>query len=191
MYVIAIEGVREGDFTEEQLVNAARMAINKAAEKGRSWFAQDMRRQVALPASYLGANAGRFYIERKASNHDLQAVITARKRPISLARFATGAKGRQSRGVHVQVKPGRTRLMKNAFLMPLRSGNVGLAVRTKDGLPPPKAYQPKMVKPGLWLLYGPSVDQIFRGMIEKEDRPFGQVEDFLAAEFERLLNLRL
>lgn len=193
MYVIALEGVRDADLSDmsDQINRAARMAINKAAERGRGWFAQDMRKQVAFPSGYLGAGANRLFIERKASDQSLEAVVAARRRPTSLARFATGNKSKQARGVHVQVKPGRTRLMQNAFLMNLRSGNLGLAMRTRPGQRPPKAFKPKEIQPGLWLLYGPSVDQVFRQMIEKEDRPYGQVEDFLATEFERLIDLNL
>ncbi|MDQ0317721.1 hypothetical protein J2S73_004208 [Amorphus orientalis] len=190
MYLLALENVTDTDLEKlpNEINRAARMAINKAAERGRGWFARDMLDQVAFPGNYLAPSTGRLRVERNATDADLESSIAGRRRPTSLARFSTGSR---KNGIHVQVKPGRTRKMSNAFIMNLRSGNEGLAVRTKGGQPPAKAFKPKSLGRGLWLLYGPSVDQVFRGMIEQEDRAYGRIEQFLGAEFERLLDLKL
>ena len=62
------------------------------------------------------------------------------------------------------MKRGRTKTLRKAFLVNLRNGNVGLAVRLKQGETlQNKTYgKPVMLGKNLYLLYGPSVDQVFR-----------------------------
>jgi len=75
--------------------------------------------------------------------------------------------------------------------MPLRSGadgsmrNMGLAVRT-DGTAPASAFKPKRISDHLYLLYGLSVDVLFRGVI---DEVSPEVQDDMEAEFFRQLDL--
>ncbi len=99
------------------------------------------------------------------------------------------------------MKPGSVRRLPGAFLIRLRAGsatidtksNVGLAVRTKDGRPPP-GYKPLPLGRNLWLLYGPSVDQVFYSVrtkrgVAQDITP--EIEDYMEKEFLRLMELKL
>jgi hypothetical protein len=151
---------------------AVRIAINETIDWARARAARDMRGQVAFPASYLGPAGGRLTITKKASDDDLAAIVTGRHRATSLARFATNARVGVRGGARVQVEPGLARFLPKAFFIPLRSGNtdtknnVGLAIRLPDGKVPSRAYKPQRLGRGLWLLYGPSVDQVFDDVAE-------------------------
>ncbi|MBK3745542.1 hypothetical protein G3A39_41005 [Paraburkholderia aspalathi] len=173
---------------------AASRALNATADRTRTDSADAIRRQVNFPASYLNPSQGRLVVNRRASENSLEAIITGRRAATSLARFSTsGIPGK--RGLSVAVKPGRNVDMPNSFLMKLRSGssidtknNLGLAVRTKSGARPDRAYMPVRISDSLWLLYGPSVNQVFK-TVRETVRP--DAENFLAAEFQRLLDLDL
>lgn len=195
-YLFVVEGLNEIDEIKglpEDIVKAARMAVNRTVERGRARGAKEIRKQVAFPASYLTGERGRLKITEKATNQKLQGTITGRGRPTSLARFAR-AKAPGKAGLKVTVKPGSTKEMKKAFLLRLPQGstltdtqfNLGLAIRLKDG----ERVQNKksMVKlgKGLYLLYGPSVDQVFRD-VATQISP--DTADFLEAEFLRLVAL--
>lgn len=193
-YVIFIEGLSDlGDLREikPEILKAASMAVNKAADRARVRAAKEMRRQVNFPARYLEGQNSRLRVTKRAKPDDPVAIITGRRRPTSLARFATGSRKGRGGGVYVTVKPGRSRFIGRSFLMPLRAGrdelgNVGLAVRTKRGARPRNAYKPVKIAEGLWLLYGPSVDQVFK-TVREDIAP--DTQEFLAREFARLLNL--
>jgi hypothetical protein len=189
-YVIAVEGLadlRDIDNLDEAIVVAARQAINKAADRGRTRADREIRQQVNFPARYLSE---RLKVSRRASGRSLEASITGRDRPTSLARFAknkSASAARAKGGVSVQVSPGETKFMKGAFLMQLRGGNTGLAIRLKEGdSVRNKKYMTKVGK-GLYLLYGPSVSQVFRSVAEEQTVP--ETADFLEQEFLRLLDL--
>lgn len=164
-------------------------AMNKTGDRTRTRLAKMVREQVALSASYLSPSEGRLKVTDRASPSNLAMRITGRDRPTSLARFAgTGAVPK------VRVKPGAiARRIPRSFFINLRSGNRGLAVRT-DGEAPPGAYKPKDMGNGLWLLYGPSVDQVLMGIQARNGGAFGDVEpwamDLLEAEFYRLLGVK-
>ena len=158
---------------------------------------QDIREQVSFPASYLAPSAKRLFVSTKATKvSPFEAVISGRDRPTSLARFTNQKPlggGQRHRGgqLAVTVKPGVRRYIKRAFLITLNNSNVGLAVRT-DGGPPNNAYAPKEIGKNLWLLYGPSVDQVLSaasngGGIYEEIVP--ETLDFLNDEFNRQLDL--
>jgi hypothetical protein len=185
-YLVAVEGLSDlGDLDEitPAVERAALRAVNLATRKARTRSSKEMRNQVAFSARYLSGNAGRLAITETARRGSLQATITGRARPTSLARFTVG--GQTRRGRRVQVKPGVAKRIGRSFVMNLRNGNKGLAVRT-DGSPPRGAYKPKKLSENLYLLYGPSVDQVFRTVSE-------DVSDDAAAdmeqEFGRLMNL--
>jgi len=195
-YVFAVEGlddVKSIKDLDPAIVTAARQAVNKTADRARARSARDIRRQVNFPASYVSDAEGRLSIVKKASSDSLEAVIRGRHRATSLARFISGSP-RAGRGVRVQVKPGSNQFMARAFLIKLRAGNaaidtkfnMGLAVRT-DGAKPAAAFKPVRLGRNLWLLYGPSVDQVFRS-VAPEIAP--EMGDFLEGEFRRLLDLK-
>lgn len=191
MYAIAVEGLaslKDFEAMGGSIRTAARQAINTTLTRGRTASARRIRQQINFPASYLSASSGRLDVSRKASNGNLEGAITGRQRPTSLARFLVGT---QSRGVRVAVHPGQSKRLPRAFLVKLRSGsealgNLGLAIRTK-GERPRSAYKPKRLGKNLWLLYGPSVDQVFRTVAEDVSPELG---DFLEKEFLRLVDLR-
>lgn len=139
---------------------AASMAINQTVQRvglGRS--RRLMLQQTAFPPGYL-TDPSRFGVQKTANPDDLESIVSARTRPTSLARFAAfGAK----QGAVVTVNPGRPKTMSRAFLIRLRNGNTGLAIRLRPGEDVQNRRFPvKRLANGLVLLYGPSVDQVFR-----------------------------
>ncbi|MEN3144653.1 hypothetical protein ABDF71_21925 [Ochrobactrum sp. WV_118_8] len=197
-YALFVEGLSELTDLDKQvdprIVQAAYRAINSTADRARTDSADEIRRQLNFPAAYLKPSQGRLIVSQRANSSSLEAIITGRRRATSLARFVTsGTPGK--RGVNVAVKPGRNVAMPSAFLMKLRSGNdietknnLGLAIRTSKGARPDGAYKPTRIADGLWLLYGPSVDQAFKS-VRKDVTP--DAERHLASEFSRLLDLRI
>ena len=177
-------------------------ALNRTADRTRTRADRKIREEVAFPASYLRPSEGRLVVSQKARAESLQAVVTGRGRPTSLARFAVGSKPRSGNklgSVSVTVKPGQKADISRAWIISLPgapdSKNLGLAVRTEGG-PPRGAYAPKQLKafgPNVWLLYGPSVDQVLfsarnNGGVVEEITP--DVIADLEAEFGRLIDLK-
>lgn len=186
-----------GNQWNPKIETALLRSINKTADRARTLASQDIREQVAFPASYLAPSAKRLFVSTKATKASpFESVISGRDRATSLARFSNQKPlggGQRHRGgqVAVTVKPGVRRYIKRAFLITLNNSNVGLAVRT-DGGPPNNAYAPKEIGKNLWLLYGPSVDQVLSaasngGGIYEEIVP--ETLDFLNDEFNRQLDL--
>lgn len=194
-YVIAVDGLKNlaADATPAIAAKAA-MAINKTIERSRAQAAREIRQQVAFSPSYL-SRPDRLGITKKASRTDLESIITGRHRPTSLATFSRGARvvGKRRRSyVDVEVKPGLVQRLNGAFFVNLRTGNtdtkgnLGLAIRLPVGKRPDRAYKPTLVGKNLWLLYGPSIDQLFDD-VANDISP--QAADFLEAEFLRLMGL--
>ncbi|AEY69569.1 hypothetical protein AH2_00059 [Burkholderia phage vB_BceS_AH2] len=200
-YVIVAEGIDaipDAGAIDKAIVIAARQAINRATPRARTAASREMRKQVAFPASYLSGNDARLRITKMATNDNLESVITGRQRATSLARFSRErdpASARRKGGVNVEVKPGQARFMKGAFLVKLKAGNaktdtqfnLGLAIRLKPGERLRNKTQMQQLDHNVYLLYGPSVDQVFRTV--REDIA-GDTRSFLEAEFRRLLDLR-
>lgn len=195
-YVFAIEGLNNlksiKDLPDEVLLAAVR-AINETTERARAQSAREIRRQVNLPQSYLTGQNARLRIKQRANRTRLEGIVEGRHRPTSLARFASGTPGTQG-GVMVQVKPGFARFMRKAFLIRLRAGsgitdtkfNLGLAIRLRPGERVRNKKEMVGIGANLYLLYGPSVDQIFRTVAEDIS---GNTADFLESEFLRLMDL--
>lgn len=184
-YVVVVEGLQELQDIEtldERVLLRAQQAINDTLRRARTALDREIRQQVAFPARYLGT---RLRITEFAREGSLQGTITGRDRPTSLARFSTGKPGGRG-GVRVQVAPGSRKQMKRAFLMELKHGNVGLAIRLKPGETiRHKKYMTK-VSQGLYLLYGPAVNQVFAGVADDET---SQIAAMLQKEFTRLMEL--
>ena len=198
-FAIVIEGFSAGGYignlSPDKVAQAALRAINKIADRSRTRADKAVRTQIAFPARYLGPAAKRLWVETKASKTSLEAVVRGRGRPTSLARFSrakhmSGGQRHKDGKVDVMVKQGVRKHIQRAFIMRLRNGNTGLAVRTNGG-PPPGAYRPKAITDRLWLLYGPSVDQALIGAREGGiyDEMSPDMLDALEAEFFRLIEL--
>jgi hypothetical protein len=173
---------------------AAKLAINDTANrKAMPRFRRTMEDQVSFPSGYL--NEDRFAVRRLATEADLTATISARHRPTSLARFAQnqneGLVKRQG-GARVRVNPGGTKFLKGSFFVRLRRGrdtgdgfNLGLAIRLQPGETlrgRRKGISGVQLAENLYLLYGPSVDQVFSDVSVSES-PF--VVEQLEREFLR------
>lgn len=178
---------------------AARLAINSVANRGALKLARErIADEVSFPRGYLGGD--RLRVTKLAKESDLQAVIVARKRATSLARFASGQPlgSRSGAGVRVRVKSGNSVHLRKAWLVRLRKGaslaednyNVGLALR----IGPAERLTGKMSAHRSWLvpgsvalLYGPSVDQVFRSVAPHIASDIGgMVADEFFRQFERL-----
>lgn len=177
-----------GEEFEPQLTDAARIAVNETARWALKYTREDMQKNVRFPAGYLNQE-DRFKVGKFASNQNLDANIYARFEPTSLARFALDSQTKG--GVMVSVKRGGSpKKIKKAFFFGLRKGqvargNTGLVIRSKES--PEGAYKPKEVGPNfpdLWLVYGPSVYQVFR---ESMDKFIPHVQDELEKRFDRHL----
>lgn len=193
MFKITFDGdlpktIRDLDKLDESSEKRLSQAINKAIEFGRAEAAREIKSQVAFPARYLTSSQnGRLVVRKRASPKNLEAVITGRQRPTSLARFARG-----KNPVKVTVKPGRTQSLDRAFIVGNllagqsgARGNVGLAIRT-NGSKPSNAYKPAKLSKNVWLLYGPSVDQVFKTVREDIEQ---RVIDKATSEYDRLVAL--
>lgn len=169
VFVEGLESLSRYDSMDERIRLAAARAINKTSRDGRVIIARDVRDQVNLPASYVSPGNKRLYVSEQATRGNLEGKITARGRATSLARFVHGTP-RRGAGVRVEVAPGRSRYMKRAFLIRLPQGNsdvdtkynLGLAIRLRPGETLKNKTEARRIEKGLYLLYGPSVDQIFR-----------------------------
>lgn len=204
-FVVVVDGLDGlsawNDLPGKIALNAQR-AVNAAAARARTSGAAEIAAQVNFPSNYLSNEGGRFSITQYASKDNLEAVLNARFRPTSLARFATanapatGTKGSKPLGLTVEVKPGLARFMTGAFLIRLKAGtadidtksNLGLAIRLRGRPLENKKFMAKAIDTGLYLLYGPSVSQIFggdEGVAEKISDP---IASYLQTEFERLMD---
>lgn len=190
-YGVAIEGIvalAEISDMPAKIEQAARRAVNSTLDWTRTRAAEAIRTNVAFPASYLNPSEGRLAVKQYAAGPQLEGKIGARFDATSLARFVVGnpkAGNRNGAGVQVMVKPGSIKTIAGGFMIPLRNGNTGLAVRSNG--PPPRAYKPKSLGNGLWLLYGPSIAQVF-GEIRQDIGPAAAGR--LEAEFDRQMELK-
>lgn len=198
VFVEGLDDLKQFDGTKQAIRMAAARAINKVTRDGRVEIARDIRDQVNLPASYVASGQKRLYVSQQATTGNLEGKITARGRATSLARFVQGTP-RRGQGVRVEVAPGRSLYMKRAFLIRLRAGNsnvdtkynMGLAIRLRPGETLQNKLTARRMEKGLYLLYGPSVDQVFRARdgsgVANEKAP--QLASKLEREFLRLLEI--
>lgn len=160
----------------ERAEKALRFAVNAAATFAAREGKKEIMRQLNFDAAYLGSPTqpdARLRIGQKASAGNLQAVVVARHRPTSLARFSDTpvAFGKPTGPIRVRVKKGKTAAFERAFFVRLKPGskaitldnyNVGLAVRLRPGEKlKNKKVQGSEFSKNTYLLYGPSVEQAF------------------------------
>lgn len=186
-YLVVVEGLSSLEDIENldaDILTKARQAINKTLDRTRTSSDRAMREQINFPARYL---SDRLTVSRRASGTSLQGVISGRDRPTSLARFATNRNQAPGKaGVNVKVDSSASKRMGRAFLLKLKNGNLGLAVRVKAGDSLKNSRAAVLLSKGLYLLYGPSVDQVFQS-VSQEQEP-GAAE-YLEREFLRLMEL--
>lgn len=190
-YVLVVEGLsslEDIDNLPEEILRNARNAINRAADRTRTRADRQIRKDLAFPARYLH---NRLTVRKRATGSNLEAMIKGRDRPTSLARFVVGRRPAPGRaGLSVQVSSSATKRMNSAFLMKLRSGNLGLAIRLKPGATLHGSRGAKRFSTkdsNLYLLYGPSVDQAFRTVLPDQEK---EAAEFLETEFLRLMDLK-
>lgn len=189
-YVLAVEGLsslEDIDNLPEDILRNARNAINKAADRARTSSDRDIRSELNFPATYLRS---RLTVRKRASGANLEAIISGRDRPTSLARFVTNRNAKPGKaGVNVRVSSSTTKRMNSAFILQLKNGNTGLAIRLKPGasLHGSRGAKRFSSKDGnLYILYGPSVDQAFRAVIPDQEE---KTAEYLEREFLRLMDL--
>lgn len=200
-YAVFVEGLSNITSLTEmgpEIRRAAFQAVNKATEMGRTEAARKMRQEIMFPATYLNPAQGRLFVSRKAQTNSLEARVKARGRATSLARFLVGGVPSKGSSAIIEVSPGRMSVMKRAFVMKLRAGksvetkhNLGLAIRLKPGESIANKKFMRKVSRNLYLLYGPSVDQVFIANdgagVAKDISPF--IQDKMESEFFRLLRI--
>lgn len=181
------------DMSSGMQMNLVR-AVNRTIAWSRTQASAEIRKQVNFSASYLSPSAGRLSVTQMATGNDISAIVTGRHRPTSLARFASNARMGFQRGARISVQPGLSSFLPRAFFIPLRAGNsetknnMGLAIRLPEGQIPSRAYKPTALSKGTWLLYGPSIDQVFDD-VAMEIAP--ATADYLENEFFRLTRVGL
>ncbi len=175
----------------------AAIAINQVMSRsGMQLIRGTIEEQIAFPKGYLSGD--RLKIKQYAKADNPEGIIFARKRATSLARFAAGQPIGKP-GITVRVGSGSATALRAAWLVRLKRGasltednyNVGLAVRIKpgDSISNKKDTHRGWLVPGrVALLYGPSVDQVFRSVADELALP---IADLVAAEFFRQLEFRL
>lgn len=164
----------------EGATQAASMAINTVAHRsGMNVLRQEMLHEINFPVSYLRGDNLR--VVRPATPSNLEARIRGRGRPTMLYRFTVGKPTPSTRGgITVKVKPNKTTALPKAFIMQLRSGNLGVVVRANEGLC--NSLAAKQIAKGLFLLYAPSVDQVMGGAIDVRR---GEILQLMETEFLR------
>lgn len=196
---VAIEGIRNFDdiasLNPKEIQRKAVMALNKTADRARKAAVDEIKEQVNLPAQYITGGGGtpRLGVTKRATGADLRAIVSGRDRPTSLARFAGPGRFGKA-GVRVEVEPGKSHFMASAFRFKLRRGsapisagfNTGLAIRMTPQLKAKlNKYKFVEIGKGLYLLYGPSIDQLFRTIAPEHTAPIAQ--EALEREFIRLM----
>ncbi len=200
-YAVVIEGLSALtalDDLPERVTRNASIAVNAAAKRAYAEAGRQIRRQINFPAGYVTGSEGRLKITQFAKAERLEARISGRRRPTSLARFARSDSSKG--GITVSVSPGAAVRLPRAFFIRLRAGansldtksNLGIAIRLPPGKRPRGSREgAKQIGKGLWLLYGPSVQQAFinrqGGGVAEDVSP--EVANFLEREFFRLMDL--
>lgn len=198
--ISGLEKLLDADGNLPEKVQVALMrAINRTADSTRTKAARAVLDQVAFPASYVSPAAKKLWVQRRARQTDLQAVIEGRGEATSMRQFAKNKepiadwrRQRKSPGVAVRVTPGGAyHTLPRAFIIKLKNGNRGLAIRT-DGSRPLNSYKPREIGKNLWLLYGPSVDQALLAASDGDgvyEDLSPDALDFMVAEFNRQLDV--
>jgi len=165
---------------------AASLALNDAGRRAATQGSRLIPKQVNLPTRYVRE---RLKLSKASNAGDLEAIVAGDDNPVSLARYAKQplVRGRPP-FVRVSQRGGGSEL-KRVFPINLANNNRGLAIRLKAGesaegrlKPFGSARRSEGAKSSLFLLYGPSVGQVFRTVSNDIS---GKTADFLEGEFVR------
>lgn len=198
---VGLRGIAETAMYFEAVPDIAarsmRLALNTVIQRSGMRMAQNaIYDQVEFPRGYLQGD--RLYVNKFATENNLEAAMIARKRATSLARFASGQAIGARGGVRVQIRKGRSVYMRRAWLVRLNRGasltednyNVGLAMRIGPGesiAGKHSKHTSWLVRDSVALLYGPSVNQVFRDVASDVATPMAQlVADEFFRQFARL-----
>lgn len=160
----------------ERMAKLASQTLNRALPRGRTRLVRVVTGSINLPAAYVREQI----TLRNATPAKLEAAMSARKRPVQLSRFdarrvlkagqlsaasrerhhdeqARASAAMRPAGVTVKVRKGGAReTLPGAFIIRLRSSNsIGVALRAKVG-------DKRAGRKPIDVLYGPSLDQIYR-----------------------------
>lgn len=172
---------------------AAALAVSSATRYAYTLGRRRIQEEVNLPTGYLTGSEGgspRFYISRKPTRTDPVGAVRGRVRATSLYRFVTGQSKRNGIRVAVSKRNGSRRIPRG-FAIKLRNGNLGVAVRLPKGEDLRGKKNPGIMygsrgggnrKTNLFLLYGPSVQQVFN-TVAPDIAP--EVSSYLNSEFRR------
>lgn len=204
---INFDGVKEikqfFDTAPEVTTNALKDTVNGAVRFGYAESSRQIRAEVNFTQDYIGsvAQGNRLVVTRYATADSLEGTITAKQRAVSLARFADNRSLGGKAGVTVRVKAGGSaRKIATAFLIALKAGNaavtqdnfnIGLAIRLKPGQKvgnKTTAIPFGKNDPSLYLLYGPSVDQVFNDVRYKVEPA---ITGYMTTEFYRQIERQL
>lgn len=178
---------------------AAFLSVSDTSKSARAAAARKMVTTLTWPKSYL--DNGRLGIAKRATRSDLTAEIKGRDRPTSLARFsATPVRFGRQQGIKVSIVRGKGQpMMRRAFYMRLKRGrsmdtenpNVGLAVRLGKGESLSNSVGALDIGGGVYLLYGPSVNQVFGNVADDIlDDVSDSLNDRFIYHYTRLSNAR-
>ena len=194
MSSLTIRGEGFGERLKELGEDAGRIAtqtINASAEYAHGIGRAAMLDEIAFPTHYIDYNQN-FHISKEATPSKPVAVISARYRPTSLARFVVDNQKEYSRGgLRLKVKQRKpATLWRRAWLTGLKNGNYGFAVRVPPGGTLKGRRKGVSGLPVLredrfgtsYLLYGPSVGSAFKG-VRGDIQP--KVGDFMTKDFSR------
>lgn len=153
----------------ERANKAASLALNQTGDRVIVPRSRDLiEEQINFPKGYV--NSDRLFVAQRASPSRLEVKIRGRDRPTSLLRFsAIGARrGGTTTIASTTVHPGNVRAVRRGFVVNLKSGNQGYALRLRPG----ETINNRRLTAvsfgrGLVLLYGPSVNQAFLDIADK------------------------
>lgn len=214
-FFVAVEGLAELQDYVALLPDQARKAADLATiDATRFAFRQSskaIREQVRLPVDYIGnaENGGnRLTIKYDQQGDARVGIVEGRKRAMSLSRFLTAGPVFGGKApARIRVKPrgrstttikvtGGDRSEAPLFAVRLRSGksasednyNVGLAVRLKPGESAVARKEDLTpLFPNVYLLYGPSVNQVFFDVAPAVADPVADtLQDAFLRQFARL-----
>jgi hypothetical protein len=162
---------------------AAQLAINDTLAWSRTRLKVQMKAQINLTESAFSGK--HFFISQYARRGSLQGVLSAGTQGYSLSRFSVEKPRVGVKGVSVQVAGGAVRKINRGFFIRAPNGALGLAIRSKAQPTGSRGAKESRKHKGLWILFGPSPDQLMRRLAPDSLPDVGR---HVGAEYARQLN---